>query len=201
MRAARSPNSADNRSLRLSSPWPEGADSSWNAGPESETSDAAEAIRARTVMRISPPARSGAMACLTLSPPMSVATTGDARFVQASGNIDLISQAVAKTGALDVQIVGDDLELARERHQAGLISVQREAQQRGHLLHRRSARAGSSGMSDEMELSVLKRKCGWIRDSSEASCASVASLRARSRSSSLVRSCSVVSSSRSRSVL
>ena len=55
----------------------------------------------------------------------------------------------------------------------------------------RSAPAGSSWISAAIELSVLNRKCGCTRDSSDASCASAASRRASASSRSFVRSASV----------
>src|SRR5579863_4439082 len=55
--------------------------------------------------------------------------------VQVSRNVDLIPQPVAQTRALDLQIIADNLQLAGQRHQSGLMGIQREAQQRGHLFH------------------------------------------------------------------
>ncbi len=64
----------------------------------------------------------------------------------------------------------------------------------------RSAPAGSSWTSAAIEFSVLNKKCGWTRDSIDASCASAARRRASASSRSFVRSATVVSSSRERIV-
>ena len=89
--------------------------------------------------------------------------------------VDTEAEALAEPHALDIQVVAYHLELLFERDEraAALSSDERISEASCPVI--RSAPSGSRGISDAMEFSVLNRKWGCTRDSSDASCASLAS--------------------------
>src|ERR1039458_9798860 len=69
----------------------------------------------------------------------------NANIVQRVRYGDGITQARAETGLLNFEIVANDFEFLAERHQAAVIGVEREAEQRGQLADSVFSSPGVSG--------------------------------------------------------
>ncbi len=176
------------------SPWPSGSDDGSNPGPSSSTIDLQAFVRARAHERrpSAPRARDGHRVFdAVLDQGLQRQARHQRRAVPGRRSRSGTG-AFAESHALDLQIAPDRGEFLVEGDEREARRSSDDRMSEASCSMTRSADAGLSRTRAAIEFSVLKRKCGSTRASSEASCASAASRRASASSRSFVRSATVV---------
>ena len=76
-------------------------------------------------------------------------------------SISFSTTSRAEADALDVEVLVDRLELLAQRDEV-ILAAQQAPQQRRQLDDQHARRFGCDRISDEIDVSVLNRKCGLI---------------------------------------
>src|SRR5439155_166923 len=164
------------RARRLSSPCPGGTAARSIPGPSSHTLSSTRSPSRRAAIRISAPAGRAAATCLTLFWTSVWRANGGTGQASSSSGTSALARRRSPRRAFSISRYAWTTVTSSRSGTVWRPDESSEARSRSANSPRsRSARSGASGISPEIAVIALNRKCGCSRDSSEARRASAAS--------------------------